>query len=466
MNKFLFLIILLLISKIKNENVLRIPFKTHQYNIKSSSNIESNILSLIHNDIYISLEIGTPPQEITSFLKFEEFPFFISGKDISFSQYDESKSSTYKSEIYPHVFLEGQEKIKWGLISNDTFNIINNNKKENIDKINFILVTETRTESTSNIGLMIPNEYNTIPDISFIFQLKKQKLINEYNFMINYTNSEKGEGEFIIGNCPHIYDDNKYKQKYYTTSYAIEKPNYWIYALNFDEININGNENIGKGQGKFLNDFGLIVGSVKYYEYIYNKYFEKKIKEKKCFKENVSVNIEWREGEKNYEYFYCNKNLLKEKDIKEIGNIKFIHKEMNYTFEFNYKELFYEKNEYYIFKIIFNHKNNFYWIFGKPWFEKYLMIFNQDSKTIGHYYYIENNKLEENKNKDKINWILMVIILILILFIIAIGVWIIHYFKKESRKKRINEIKDEFDYTQENDYKKNNLINDSLGINE
>ena len=43
--------------------------------------------------------------------------------------------------------------------------------------------------------------------------------------------------------------------------------------------------------------------------------------------------------------------------------------------------------------------------------------------------------------------------------------------KREKRKKRINEIKDEFDYTQEGDNKTDNLINNnlnnkSLGINE
>ena len=43
----------------------------------------------------------------------------------------------------------------------------------------------------------------------------------------------------------------------------------------------------------------------------------------------------------------------------------------------------------------------------------------------------------------------------------------IYYYKREKRKKRINEIKDEFDYTQDIDNKKDNLINNkSLGINE
>ena len=43
----------------------------------------------------------------------------------------------------------------------------------------------------------------------------------------------------------------------------------------------------------------------------------------------------------------------------------------------------------------------------------------------------------------------------------------VNYYKN-SRKKRINEIKDEFDYTQENENNDNkkSLINESLGIND
>ena len=136
---------------------------------------------------------------------------------------------------------------------------------------------------------------------------------------------------------------------------------------------------------------------------------------------------------------------------------------MNYTFEFNYKELFYEKDELYIFKIIFSKKNNFYWIFGKPWLSKYLMVFNQDSKTIGHYYYI-NEKTVEEKNIKKINWILLGVIGILVVIIILFGICLVYYYKK-GRKKRINEIKDEFDYTLDNNDKNKNLINNDLGLN-
>ena len=311
---------------------------------------------------------------------------------------------------------------------------------------------------------MIPDKYSSVPDISYIYQLKKQRVINDYNFLINYTNYEKGEGELIIGACPHIYEKNIFDIKYYRTTYAIEKPNYMMYGLNFDEILVGENEDKLQGtkQSKFLSDFGLIVGSINYYNYIYESFFEKKISEKICFNNNITANIEWREGEKNYEYFCCYKRLLKEKEMQKISKIQFIHKEMNYTFIFDYKELFIEKDEFYIFKIIFNHKSNFYWIFGKPWLSKYLMVFNQDSKTIGHYYHI--GKDQETKN-DKINWILMGIIGFLTLAIIIFGFWLIYSLRK-GRKKRINEIRDEFDYTLDdnNNNNKQSLIKKSLGL--
>ena len=464
MKLFIFLILILLILQIKNNDILRIPFQTLSKQSNFPSDIQSYILSLIKNDIYVSLEIGSPPQKITSFLKLEEFPFFISGKDIPNSQYDEKLSTTFKSEKYPNAFLEGQEQIKWGLLSNDTFNLISNNKSIQIERINFILASETRTDSTSNIGLMIPDYYSSIPDISFIYQLKKQKIINDYNFMINYTNSEKGTGELIIGGFPHSFIKSKYDQKFFRSTYAIEKPKYMMYGLNFDEILLGENEDKlpGVKQCKFVSDFGLIVGSVNYYEIINEIFFKKKISEKRCFKGNISTTIEWREGEKNYEYFYCYKNLLKKEDIETIPKIQFIHKELNYTFEFNSQELFYDKKEFYIFKIIFNKKGNFYWIFGKPWLSKYLMIFNQDSKTIGYYCYI-TNKSEEKKKNNKNNLILMGIICFLTIIVIIFGLWLVYFYKK-GRKKRINEIKEEFDYGLDNNDKTNNFFNKDLGI--
>ena len=457
---FKILIILILISSIKNE--LRIPFKTEKYtnfskNLSNENNIKNYLISLVHNDIYIELEIGSPiSQKIKSFIKLEEYPFFIQGKDIPFSEYDESKSLTYKSELYPHVFLDGEEQIKWGYVSNDTITFHNKTKKDEISlkEFNFVLVTETKTDSCSNIGLMIPNQYTSIPEISFIYQLKKQNIIDFYSFVINYTSYEQEEGEFIIGGPPHLYD-NKYSDKFYETQNAIDKPKYMMYGLEFNSINYGNNRtNIGGSlQSKFLSDFGLIAGTNAYYEIVYEKFFSKYILNEICFKSEIKLNIEWREGEKNFEFFYCEKNKV---DISKMENIKFIHKRMNFTFEFNHNELFKETDNYYIFKIIFPKSNNFYWIFGKIWLEKYLMVFDQDKKTIGHYYLEKEIKDDNDKNNSEI--LLIIIIGFLLLIAVSLIIWFVYYFKNENRKRRLNEINEEYEYSQEN-HGTENLIN-------
>ena len=466
-NKAIILLIFILLLNTSNEKELRIPFKTEIYsdiptNIISDKEIKNYIMNLIRKNIYIELEVGTPPQKIKSYLKLEEFPFFIHGKDISLTDYNETKSLTYKSELYPHVFLDGEEQIKWGYVSNDTIKI--KNIEKSIIGFNFILVTETKSESPSNIGLMIPNQYSSIPEISFINQLKKLEIINDYSFVINYTSYEKGEGEFILGGAPHFYD-NKYNRNYYKTSYAINKPKYMMYGLEFNSINYGNNKtNIGGSmQCKFLSDFGLIAGTNSYYEFILEKFFDDKIKNEICFIDQLKINIEWREGIKKFEYIYCIKNKV---DISKMENIKFIHNKMNYTFEFNYTELFDEIDNYYIFKIIFPKSSNFYWMFGKPWLAKYLMVFDQDKKTIGHYCHVEEN-LENLENIKKENNILIYVIISIIFLILLIGSILIIYYclKKDNRKKRLNEINEDYEYSQENNNTED-LINKKLGLND
>jgi hypothetical protein len=455
--KNIFKILIFTLSNILIKSEIRIPFKTNSTldtskKILNEEETDNYILNLIHNDIYIELEVGTPSQKIKSFIKFEEHPFFIQGKDIHALGFNKEKSLTYKSKEYTNIFLDGEEEIKYGYESNDT--ILINNKMEQsktaLKEMSFIFVTETKTESPSNIGLMIPNQYSSIPEISFINQLKKNGIINDYSFVINYNS--KDEGDFIIGGTPDSYD-NKYKSEFYKVQYAINKPKYKMYGLNFDSINY-GNNNInigGRMQSKFLIDFGLIVGSNNYYDIIYENFFKEKILKGFCNKTYINAKIEWREGEKKYIYFYCRKNRI---NISEMQNIKFIQKEMNFTFEFNSSELFHEIDNYLIFKIIFPERANFYWIFGKPWFEKYLMVFNQDKKTIGHYCYILNAS-DTKKYSSTLDPLLLTIIFIL-LFILIILVSVFYYYINNSRRRRLNEVNDDYEYNNQNNV---NLIN-------
>ena len=132
--------------------------------------------------------------------------------------------------------------------------------------------------------------------------------------------------------------------------------------------------------------------------------------------------------------------------------------------EFDYKDLFINENGIYYFQIIFS--KNLDWIFGKPIFKKYRIVFDQDKKIYGIYKYYQKENKNENKiinnpnDNDSNNnrfIIFYVIIFILSLFVIIESIFII---RKYLGNKRPNELKDENDYDNYlNNDKEKNIIN-------
>ena len=95
-------------------------------------------------------------------------------------------------------------------------------------------------------------------------------------------------------------------------------------------------------------------------------------------------------------------------------------------------------------------------IFGKPFFKKYKIVFNPDSKQIGHYIKEEQSLEGENNNgKSNLKTILfIVVILVLVIIIVALGYILNKVLKKRKRK---NEIDENYDYISEGN--ENNAIN-------
>ena len=124
--------------------------------------------------------------------------------------------------------------------------------------------------------------------------------------------------------------------------------------------------------------------------------------------------------------------------MKNFYDLKFFHKEFNFTFILNYNDLFKEVNGKYYFLMYFKKEGTFTFQLGKPFLKKYLMIFNQDKRTIGFYKSIENN------NNSFFIWIL---IFFAFLIILLLGGYILIYKPGKFRKKRINEIEEEYEYT-------------------
>ena len=288
---------------------------------------------------------------------------------------------------------------------------------------------------------------------NLITQLKKRDKINSYVFSIKYTNDDNGE--IIIGDLPHEYSPNKYSSQNYffdTVSITKEPPFNWHFT--YDKC-LYGEEEVDKSNMVKLSiDFGFIKGNS----------FLKKNLEKNFF----GVNNCNKKQINDYDIFYCPKDALKNfKPIIFKLQSKYCPTITNANFEFTADDLFIKDNndnDKYYFQVIFNTDGLFHnWVFGKPLFKKYQMVFDQDKKTYG--FYLENNfniinTLPNNiaNTSTKISWILVVFLLIVSLGLL----YALHkLLPKIPRKLKANELEENFSYEASNTKSKYSEISDS-----
>jgi hypothetical protein len=117
----------------------------------------------------------------------------------------------------------------------------------------------------------------------------------------------------------------------------------------------------------------------------------------------------------------------------------FEKKEMNYKFDLKKEEFFIKKNGKIYFLIYFLEKNKFSnWILGKPFLKKYQLFFDYEKKKIG--FYTPDKKKNDNLT-SKLN---IIIILIIVIFVLLFILYKFHY--NQKRKRRINEVDDNYNY--------------------
>ena len=423
----------------------------------------------LNNTIYTKLKINN--QFINFRLSMEKFPIYISNQI-----YEKSNKINVTDNKYSLNYINLNEV----LLINDSFNLILcqiNNSNGNLisnNNFSFFLVNKFLNYSINiedgEIGLnrVKGNQYMDIEDekdlkgylieenANLIFQLKKQNLINLTLFSINYNKDE--EGEIIIGDFPHLYEPEKFNENnlFMNRVTIYTSPPYNWYSR-FRELIYNNESIIVNKMFQFSIDHGFIEApiSVKYhFDPFFKKYNDS------CNEELIN----------NYYVFYCKKDA-----IKNFNSISFtFQNQQSYLYgylnsikmEFKYNDLFVKDNNNDInyFQIIFGKIND--WIFGKPVFKKYRIVFDQDKKMYGIYNYTKNlddiQKEKEsnydNKENNTKNFIFWIIITILGIIVIVEGFFLIKNIFMKPRNKRANELKDDYDY---NSYlnKDNNIIN-------
>ena len=123
------------------------------------------------------------------------------------------------------------------------------------------------------------------------------------------------------------------------------------------------------------------------------------------------------------------------------------------------------KKDYIFIQVLFSDIGS-RWNLGKLFTLKYKFVFNQENKVIGFYTPTDApNNNNEVLAKYKYIWIIVGIIAGLLL--ILVGYFIGKYIY-QVRKKRANELLDEYDYTQndeKNDNTNNAIVDENININ-
>lgn len=423
------LIINIFLIQIINSNQIIFPFQTESINIESSKYIEA----ITDNKIYITTEIGEPPQKITTYLTTDTSYLIIGDTSMNPTYYNNEKSKTYlkTSELTDFYF----EYFTKGYYANETFlfqTSFNNNKNINKQKYNNIEFIHAMEFSDKNkitpgyLGLQMPkqNKFNLINN------LKTANAISSYIWYLKYTSDS--EGYLAIGQYPPEYSNNTNILKR-ANALPCQNENintYLCWYLRFNDIKF-GDIKVNRDRTAALSpELGFIIGTNEYKIKIEENYFGKIFKDK-C-KQILSEN--------NYYYYECDKNT----DVSSFKDLVFSHQEFMYDFVLTKDDLFKVYGDKLYFLIVFD-KYTYYgknWKLGKPFIVKYNFIYDTDNKLIFFDNKRGQNSSNNNGNSNLIYWIIIGFLgLCVVVMIVLVLIKVVF----KPKKKKANELREDID---------------------
>ena len=458
-------------------NFFILPFET--INIKDEA-IKGNDFhsNLMQNELYANLSIGIPKQDFKAVLKMDVYGFLMYEGALEFNQ-----SSSYESideEIsisYLYNFASLSCKDHFYLPSfntyNDFYNYIKNNNNEknhNITKTNkakFLRIQPNKNSSYffntlfneyGIIGLKYNLYNNTFNVPEFILSLKEIKSINSYSFSFKYEQNLKNgfpdsnnKGYFIIGE--DLIDSEKEKEdiKYANCEKIFEEIKW---NLRFDNLysKVNGKEYNRQGKlADIIINYPFLIGGKEYFQFINESFFNELFEKKICYVNNF---IKYKDKYSDFYSYACDsKSQYFMEKLKSFPDLVFEHKQLEEKFTLTKNDLFsfncLDDSDTNLYFLIIGDNIYYEWVLGIPFLKKYRLSFNYDKKIIG--YYVNDGKIINNNTEDnKFNffgsvYFKLIIIVILVLIVLVCGMLIQKSLQK-TRKKKANELDDNYEY--------------------
>ena len=462
-------------------NYLILPFSIKKPIYQSNSNLikASDYLKYIKSNL-ISTKIysGTPPKELEVYLSMEIYEIII-GKGFclpnSNSQYSPFSSSAYENSRMTYF----SPIITNGSYISDSFMFysdINYTKNISVNKLDFIYANASTDffelyDAALNcgyIGLQLSSGHEYFESNSIIYELRYANAIKKKKWALVFRdNSNKinnYDGALILGieedDYMNIFNMNNISD--YTSVYSlpyIMKQINW--EIKFDEIYYESN-NIKYSfnsslTGQFLIDYNYIICNIDYFDSIKNNFFNKYINENICYiDKNETIKKKKKKDIEMINVIICDKSRFR--DINKFPTLYFMHRELNKTFVFNYKDLFQEIGNSLVFSIVLDENEKYHWAFGRMFLKKYQFVFDNDQKTITYIQTInvneEDNETNDKDNKDFIITLLKILIIICLFGGFGLGLFFGKKIWDKNKKKRANELNDDYDYIENNTEKK------------
>ena len=404
---------------------IAIPFKYVEDDSQSINTPKEIMSYYMKQKINIKLEIGTPKQEIEIPLGFTSSDFYIVDKThlrtdtIKNKLFDNKKSSSFNIINDGNIEYYYNDDYSSYQDGYDTFNFLKQYGKSDYSniKMDFRFAYLTNTDDPGRFGLQIYSKDEDDKKVPCpLRMLFENKINNNYVWSVHFNKRENilgDEGYIIIGEYPHdfkknigIYDTYNFNNENFVTIFDISNSKTMNYEFQMSSILFYDKE--GKkddtNQKKFndlksedlLKDiiipqvtlsyvvhfdfnFGGILIPQYFDSYIKTVAFDPYIKEGKCFVETTYNGF-------NLNFYYCKKDKSVINKIKDkIPTVIFCQEHLRYNFTININDLIYEKNDYVFFLLFSSGSQKNKWTLGKPFLQKYPLVFNPEAKDIGFY---------------------------------------------------------------------------------
>ena len=455
--KFIFLLFIIYITQSNSYEYNYITLDIQKYINNSLNNDEpSNLINYdLYSLYYTDLIFGSQEKKYKMQINLDDYEF----KLINYN----CEIETDKTDNFFNPFLSESSIIETSGINftyyglNKIYRIkdhikLYKNNSYNYFSPNIIFYYNPRNYSIANnqrdyspftcfkLGLRLPSDnlymYEDY-DINIIGQLYRNKIINSYEWFIEYNN--ENNAKLIIGIPPYEYDKNKYSfnnSRKINGIFFTGTSFYW--NIEFSQIYFiinNKRELIDYRKASLEPSFNFIKAPFDYFKIINETLFYNLINSNKCFIKEVRKNTNI------YSLYYCVNNEEIKKEIKNrFININLIHMLLEKEFILTYNDLFIEKGNKIYFLIIYDNTIRFNWILGKPFLKKYFFSFNYDKKILTFYEMEKENNINKKEENNKI--VILIIIIILLVAIVSVLGFFFAKFIYNYKKRNATELLD------------------------